>query len=199
MRSTFGKAQIHQIEVAVKGTPEIYPDDLSRLRLITLPAEKERVLLRKVAELEGSIRESRTRLQPSNQVIDEVICRGFHYPLLEYRSRERELTFPRSSRDFAKSWILRNSSRFHHPHCETTDSFFAHIPHRRVKAHLVAPIRLGATLHLESIDENGSGFVRDTGCNTAARFESRETPALSSQMNFMSRHSTVVDCASLTY
>jgi type I restriction enzyme S subunit len=120
-------------------------------------------LLAEIAALERQIEEHRRRLKSEQQIIDEVLCREFGYPLAEHLSRQRERFFTKPLVAMAAGSTLRNSSRFHHPAFEFVTSFFAKVPHEPVRRFLSVPIRLGATATKDDFVEEGDAFYVHPG------------------------------------
>ena len=89
------------------------------------------------------------------EIIDRIIAKRFHFDLKELHSRERELTFMRCNSDLASSLTLRNSCKFLHPHYDLIDAFFAKVPCERLKRHFATSAKLGATLDITEVEEEG--------------------------------------------
>lgn len=106
---------------------------------------------------------SRASLRRPQDIINEILCREFGYPLQEHRERERVRNYSRNFSQFGAGFTLRNSAKFHHPDFELTDNFFARTPHERVKAYVAVPIRLGATAVKSDFVEDGVAFYVHPG------------------------------------
>jgi restriction endonuclease S subunit len=158
LRSRVAQWQIEQQLAGATNQIEIYSGQLAALRLPELDQDQQRELLRKVIAIESKISAARARLRQPTDIINEILCEAFRYPLSEHRKRERERQFTRQLSDFGAGFTLRSSVKFHHPDYELTDTFFAHMPHERVKAYLAVPIRLGISLTRAVMDNDGEAF-----------------------------------------
>jgi type I restriction enzyme M protein len=141
-----------------KEHPRIAESDLVNLR-VPLPERKVRErLVARIAEIESKITAAWTRLRQPADIINEILCEAFDYPLKEHQERERERQFTRRLSDFGAGFTLRSSVKFHHPDYELTDTFFDRAPHERVKAYLAVPIRLGVSLTRAVMDDDGEAY-----------------------------------------
>src|SRR5205814_1819077 len=105
-----------------------------------------RALLGRVMRIERDIVKARVALRAPDDVINDILCAEFDYPLAEHRERSRSRYFVRPLATMAAGFTLRNSVNYHHPDFELTERFFARTPHERVKAFVAVPVRLGATV-----------------------------------------------------
>jgi hypothetical protein len=129
----------------------------------------------RLLKLESDITAARAKVKPPAGIINEILCKAFRYPLAEHRERQRVRQFPRDFSSFADSYSLRGSVKFHHPDYELTDAFFAGTPHQRVKAYLTVPIRLGASLTQEVMDDEGEAYyVHPSATRHEERIDTRD-------------------------
>lgn len=138
--------------------PEIYPDELAVMRIAVIPKAKQDELGARISALDARITAARAKVTPPADIINEILCKAFRYPLAEHRERERERQFVGKFSRFADSYSLRGSVKFHHPDYELTDIFFTGTPHKRVKDFLAVPLRLGVSLTQAVMDEEGEAF-----------------------------------------
>jgi restriction endonuclease S subunit len=158
LRSRVAQWQIEQQLAGATNQIEIYPGQLAALRLPELAQDQQHEVLRKVIAVETKISAARARLRQPTDIINEILCEAFGYPLSEHRQRERERQFTRQVSDFGTGFTLRSSVKFHHPDYELTDTFFTRVRHERVKAYLAVPIRLGVTLTRDAMADDGEAF-----------------------------------------
>jgi type I restriction enzyme S subunit len=156
-----GRVAQWQIERQLSGATnqiDIYPDQLAALRLPEITPERQRQIMPRITKIESDITDARGKVRPQADIINEILCKAFGYPLAEYRKWERERQFAQGLSSFGDSFSLRGSVKFHHPDYELTDDFFARVAYQRVKAFLAVPIRLGVSLTNEVMDEEGEAF-----------------------------------------
>jgi len=77
MRSLLGKLQLETLELAIKGTPEIYWHQLERLRLIDLPKEEQEAIVERVGTRLEDLRNRRSILSKLRDQIDSVVKEAF--------------------------------------------------------------------------------------------------------------------------
>lgn len=146
-----------------KEHPRVDESDIFALR-VPFPAKREQERLAMGIEtIERAIATARAALREPEDIINEILCAEFGYPLREHRERERERYFARTLGTLAAGFTLRGSAKFHHPDFELTDRFFARVPHERVKAFVAVPIRLGATATKGDFVEDGAAFYVHPG------------------------------------
>lgn len=73
MRSLLGKMQLETLEIAVKGTPEIYPDQLGQLRIIALDPKKQDEIVEEVTSELQEIQKQTAEIQRLRDQIDEIL------------------------------------------------------------------------------------------------------------------------------
>jgi restriction endonuclease S subunit len=162
-----------QIEQGLTGSTnqiDIYPEQIGALRIPFIPESRRRMLAERFLEIESAIAAARRTLRNPQDIINEVLCTEFGYPLEEYRHRTRESWFRASLGSMSAGFTLRSSARFHHPSSQLTELFFARVPHERVKAFVVLPIRLGATATKADLVEAGEAYYVHPG---AIRYQGR--------------------------
>lgn len=174
LRSRIAQWQIDRLLAGATNQIHIYSDQIAALRLPELDYQKQIELIHQIEILESNISAARVRLRQPGDVINDILCQAFKYPLAEHKARERERSFTRRLSQFSEGFTLRGSVKFYHPNYELTDAFFARTPHKRVKAYLAVPIRLGVSLLREAMDEDGEAFYVHPG---AVRYEGQITPA----------------------
>lgn len=159
--------QIFQFQVerdkSGSAQPEIYPHELGAMRIPMLPKGKQDEISERVKQIESSIAAARARLRQPTDIINDILARAFKYPLAEHLARERETEFTRHLSNFAASFRLRNSVKFHHPDYELTYRFFETVKFKRVAAYLAIPIRLGASLSPQVMDDAGGAYYVHSG------------------------------------
>ncbi len=153
--------------------PEIYADELGAMRLPALPKHKQDEIVTQILAIEPTIASARAKLRQATDIINEILCSAFDFPLAEYQAREREKKFTRRLSDFSASVRLRSSAKFHHPDYELMDTFFARTPRKPVKAYIAVPIRLGVSLTQQVMDDEGEAFYVHPN---AVRHEGRIDP-----------------------
>jgi len=76
MRSLLGKLQLETLEMAIKGTPEIYWYQLEQMRIIDLPRKKQDTIVEEVrAELQ-ELQHQRAEIQKLRDQIDEIFMQA---------------------------------------------------------------------------------------------------------------------------
>jgi len=76
MRSLLGKLQLETLEMAIKGTPEIYWHQLEQMRIIDLPRKKQNLIVEEVrAELQ-ELQRQRADIQRLRDKIDEIFMKA---------------------------------------------------------------------------------------------------------------------------
>ncbi len=163
LRQPFGEMQLAQLEVAVKGTPEIYREEIAKIQLVPLALDKQESIATRILEIEDYITSAREGLRAADEIIDEILCAEFDYPLREHREREKIQQFTTNLHTMASGFTLRSSSKFHHPGFELTECFFARKAHERINAFVAVPIRLGATATKSDLIEDGSAYYVHPG------------------------------------
>ncbi|HVT26939.1 MAG TPA: hypothetical protein VHE81_02865 [Lacipirellulaceae bacterium] len=161
-----------QIEQGLTGSTnqiDIYPHQIESLRVPRLGSSVREKLLAKISRIETDISTAQAALRAPDDVIDEILCAEFDYPLVEYRERARLRHFARTLGTMAAGFTLRNSAKFHHPDFELTEHFFARTPHERVKAFVAVPIRLGATATKSDLIEEGDAYYVHPGATKKQR------------------------------
>lgn len=153
-----------------KEHPRITESDLVNLRVPLPEHEVQERLVARIIEIESAITAARTRLRNPTDIVNEILCEAFGYPLKEHQERERERQFTRQLYDIGAGFTLRSSVKYHHPNYGLVDAFFARMPHKQVKAYLAVPIRLGVSLTRNVMDDSGEAFyvhpnaLRRQGC-----------------------------------
>jgi restriction endonuclease S subunit len=169
MRNRLVQWQIEQGLTGSTNQIDIYPNQIESLRLPRLHIDLQKELLAKITQIESDITTARSALRAPDDVIDEILCAEFGYPLAEHRDRARLQHFTRTLEMMAAGFTLRNSAKYHHPDFELTDYFFARIPHERVKAFVAIPIRLGATATKGDLIEEGDAYYAHPGATKKQR------------------------------
>jgi hypothetical protein len=146
-----------------KAVPGLNRDEAMAVRLPEISEKLAPALLTQIEAIENSISAARSGVQEPEDIINEILCPEFGYPLQEHRERVRERHFVRTLGTLAAGFTLRGSAKFHHPDFELTDRFFAKVPHERVKAFVAVPIRLGATATKGDFIEDGAAFYVHPG------------------------------------
>jgi type I restriction enzyme M protein len=163
LRHRVAKWQIERELAGSTNQIHIYGDQLARLRLPSFARALQVKLFARTEKIFRQIEAARESLRRPQDIIDEILCREFGYPLHEHTERERERQYVRRFAQFGAGFTLRNSAKFHHPDFELTDRFFARTPHERVKAYVAVPIRLGATAAKSDFVEDGAAFYVHPG------------------------------------
>ena len=161
-----------QIEQGLTGSTnqiDIYPEQIEALRIPRLDAKKRVGLLKKIEAIERDIATARAAVRKPEDIINEILCAEFGYPLREHRERVRERHFARTLGTLAAGFTLRGSAKSHHPDFELTDAFFSRVPHERVKAFVAVPIRLGATATKGDFIEDGAAYYVHPGATKRQR------------------------------
>jgi restriction endonuclease S subunit len=158
LRSRIGQWQIERQLAGATNQIEIYPEQLAGLRLPKLDHKQQGKLMSRISLIEAEISTARSRLRRPMDIINEILCEAFNYPLSEHKARERERQFTRRLFNFSTSFTLRGSVKIHHSDYDLTNAFFARTLHKRVKAYLAVPIRLGVSLVREAMDDDGEAF-----------------------------------------
>ena len=73
MRSLLGKMQLETLEIAVKGTPEIYPEQLGQLWIIALDPKKQDEIGEEVTSELQEIQKQKAEIQRLRDQIDEIL------------------------------------------------------------------------------------------------------------------------------
>lgn len=146
-----------------KEHPRVAESDITSLRIPFPALDTQNALVEKILEIENEISSSRTSLSQPRDIINEILCHEFGYPLQEHRERERVRHYSRGLSRFGAGFTLRNSAKFHHPDFELTDRFFTNTPHERIKAYVAVPIRLGATAVKSDFVEEGAALYVHPG------------------------------------
>lgn len=73
MRSLIGKLQLETIEMAIKGTPEIYPDQLEQFRVIDLPKDKQDEFVKKIHRELENLRKKKQKVIDLRNEIDKIV------------------------------------------------------------------------------------------------------------------------------
>lgn len=146
-----------------KEHPRVAESDILSLRVPFFDHETQSSLVRAIEELERQIDQARAEIKPEQDVINEVLCSTFRYPLSEHMGRARVHQYQKPLHAMIDSFTLRSSSRFHHPHFEIVENFFESIEHVRVKRFLALPIRLGATAKRADLLDSGEAYYVHPG------------------------------------
>ena len=141
----------------------LYPSKVGSFRVPVLSASIQKGLSSRIGEIEGAIGKAEGALKTQEDIINEILCTEFGYPLREHRERERAHYFTASVHTMMAGFTLRNSAKFHHPGFELTERFFARTPHKRVKAFVAIPIRLGATATKADFVQEGAAYYVHPG------------------------------------
>ncbi len=163
LRTKFGAMQIAQLEMAVKGTPELYRDQISCIRLLKIPKETQCRISQRIKAIESGIAALKVQLRTPEDTVNEIMCEEFEYPVREHYERARTKAYKHTLADMAHAYTLRSSTKFHHPDFELTEQFFSRTPHVRVKALVAVPIRLGATASKGDFVEDGAAYYVHPG------------------------------------
>jgi len=76
MRSLMGKLQLETLEIAVKGTPEIYPDELEKMRIIYVPPDRQDAIVTEVRTELRKLQKQKAEVQKLRNDIDEILLRA---------------------------------------------------------------------------------------------------------------------------
>ncbi len=90
-----------QIEQGLTGSTnqiDIYPVQIAALRIPRLDARNRSELLARIEGIKIAITTARSELRKPEDIINEILCGEFGYPLKEYRERERRSTSPQASK-----------------------------------------------------------------------------------------------------
>jgi hypothetical protein len=150
-----------QIEQGLTGSTnqiDIYPNQIESLRVPRLDSDVRKKLLAKVTRIETEIANARAALRAPDDVIDEILCSEFNYPLAEHRERARIRHFTRTIGTMTAGFTLRNSAKFHHPDFELTEDFFARTPHCRIRNILARRPKLGAQISPSDFEDDSDQF-----------------------------------------
>jgi hypothetical protein len=138
-----------------KEHPRVAESDILSLRVPFFDHLVQSRLVNAIENIEREIAQARQKIRPEQDVINEVLCAAFRYPLSEHLGRARVHQFRKPLHAMVESFMLRNSTRFHHPHFEIVENYFDSIKHVRVKHFLAIPIKLGATAKKADLLESG--------------------------------------------
>lgn len=163
MRHSVVQWQIEQSLTGSTNQIDVYPDQIAALRIPRLDRKKRWKLVSKIQEIEVAIAKATAGLRKPEDVINEVLCAEFNYPLKEHRERGRAQQFVSSLQAMCAGFTLRCSANFHHPSFELTEQFFARTGHERVIAFVSIPIRLGATATKADFVEDGGAYYVHPG------------------------------------
>jgi hypothetical protein len=152
-----------QIERELAGSTNqihIYGEQLGRLQVPIFSLKVYNRLLSRIRIIQKDIVSTRGQLRKQEEIINQILCAEFRYPLKEHREIQRTQHFTTSLRMMAAGFTLRCSTRFHHPDFGLTERFFARQHHERLKAFVSIPIRLGATAsNVDFVQEGGAYYV----------------------------------------
>lgn len=73
MQSLLGKLQLEIFEIAIKGTPEIYRDQLEQMRIIDLPRNKQDTIVEEIRVELRKLQRQRAEIQRLRGQIDELL------------------------------------------------------------------------------------------------------------------------------
>lgn len=76
MRSLLGKLQLETLEMAIKGTPEIYWYQLEQMRIIDLPQKKQDVIVEEVRTELQELQRQKAEIQRLRDQIDEIFMQA---------------------------------------------------------------------------------------------------------------------------
>lgn len=169
MRHRIVQWQIEQGLTGATNQIDIYPEQVEALRLPRLADDVRRKLLARVTRIEGEIAVARAALRTPDDVINEILCVEYGYPLKEHQERAQERHFVRGLGTMAAGFTLRNSAKFHHPDFELTERFFVRTPHERLKAFVAVPVRLGVTVTKDDLLEEGDAYYIHPGATKKQR------------------------------
>jgi hypothetical protein len=155
--------QVEQELAGATNQIHIYGDQLARLRLPHFSNDAYARLAENIAKAAKEMSDTRTTLRLPGDIINEVLCAEFGYPLKEHQERSRLHQFSVSLSKMAAGFTLRNSDRYHHPDFDLIEAFFAQQKHERVKAFVAIPIRLGSTAEKGDFVEAGAAYYVHPG------------------------------------
>jgi len=72
MHSLLGKLQLETLEMAIKGTPEIYAHQLEQMRIIDLPPKRQHSIVEEIRKQLLELQKQRTQVQRLRDQIDEI-------------------------------------------------------------------------------------------------------------------------------
>ena len=93
LRSRVAQWQIERLLSGATNQIEIYNDQIANLRLPGVTRDRQQSLFAKVFAIESAITAARTKLRKPANVIDEVMCAAFGYPLAAATVRGRGEAF----------------------------------------------------------------------------------------------------------
>lgn len=146
-----------------KEHPRVADSDVAALRVPFPSIEAQQNLVAKIKALEDGQTAARCALRSPVDVINELLCAEFGYPLREHRERARTQHYTAPFVQMAHGYMLRNSAKFHHPDFELTEQFFSRTPHVRVKSLVAIPPRLGATASKGDFVADGGAYYVHPG------------------------------------
>jgi restriction endonuclease S subunit len=146
-----------------KEHPRVAESDILSLKVPFFDQETLPDLVARIQKLEREIAIERRKIRPDEDVIDEILCKEFMYPLEEHKTRVRIRHFAKPLAALSVGFTLRGSARYHHPDFQLVVDFFLGIPHTRVKRYIAVPIKLGATAKKSDFIEDGPAYYVHPG------------------------------------
>lgn len=73
MRSLLGKLQLEMLEIAIKGTPEIYWHQLEKMRIIELPRKKQDFIVERIGCEINKLKNQKARIKELRKKIDTMV------------------------------------------------------------------------------------------------------------------------------
>lgn len=146
-----------------KEHPRVSESDILSLKVPFFDQKSMADLVSRIEKLEREIATERVKIRPDQDVIDEVLCKEFKYPLEEHKKRARLRHFAKPLSALAAGFTLRGSARYHHPDFDLLQDFFLGITHTRVKSYIAIPIKLGATATKSDFIEDGDAYYVHPG------------------------------------
>lgn len=146
-----------------KEHPRVDELDIFSLRVPFPPMAVQQRMVKEITGIERSIAAARAGVRKTEDIINDILCADFGYPLKEHCERGRVQNFIAPLHAMTAGFTLRNSANFHHPSFDLTVEFFAGTPYERVKAFVAIPIRLGATAKKSDFVEEGAAYYVHPG------------------------------------
>jgi restriction endonuclease S subunit len=146
-----------------KEHPRVAESDILALKVPVFDDNVQIALVTSIEKIEQEIAAYRSSIRDEDDIINEILCAAFKYPLEEYRSRVRAKWYVKPFASMTESFTLRGSARFHHPDFELTRQFFQKGSHSRLKSWLRSPIRLGATVSRAELLADGAAYYVHPG------------------------------------
>lgn len=179
-----------------KGYPTLNEKDLISLRfdkaIINKLEKQEKNILAQIEPIENKIRELKTQITPSQEVINKVFAREFKFDLAKFEELKKIKSYYLDLFHFGNNRDIRQSVKFHRNAGIFVYQQLKNITNKKIKNFISEPIVLGKGVSPDDYDENGEYFYIAMANVKNWQFESEDAKLVSKEFSNQNQNKTVL-------